>query len=152
MASDPRAAISAAIPHRAPFLFVDRIVARSEGTIVTEFDVRADFDCFRGHYPGDPVLPGVLIAEFAFQSAALLLAEDAPAHAQRSGVPVLTKIEDARFKKIVRPGETLCAEIECVERVGPARYMRAHVTSNGQTVLEIRFTVASVSTAAPEAV
>lgn len=137
-----RRAIEAAIPHRAPFLFVDRVIERTRDTIVAEWDVRADLFAFRGHYPSFPVLPGVLISEFTFQSAAILFSEPGSSHVTSDAVPVLTKIEDARFKKIVRPGETLRAEVETIERIGPARYMKAHVTSNGATVLKLRFTVA----------
>lgn len=140
-AMDQRA-IEAAIPHRAPFLFVDRVIERTHDTIVTEWDIRPDLFAFRGHYPGFPVLPGVLISEFTFQSAAILFSEPGSPAVTSSAVPVLTKIEDARFRKIVRPGETLRAAVETVERIGPARYMKAHVTSGGATVLKLRFTVA----------
>jgi len=143
-----RAAIEAAIPHRAPFLFVDRVLERGDDAIVTEWDVKADLFAFQGHYPGQPVLPGVLISEFTFQSAAILFAAPGSARVESHAVPVLTKIEDARFRKIVRPGETLRAELETVERLGPARFMKATVTSSGATVLKLRFTVALVDPAA----
>lgn len=139
---DPRAEILARIPHRPPFLFVDRIVERAAGRIVTEWHVPADLPAFAGHYPGRPVLPGVLASEFCFQSAALLFAgegEHAPA-----GVPVLTRIEDARFKKLVSPGETLRAELETRETLANVRWLTAHVTSAGATVLRIRFAVALI--------
>ena len=58
------------------------------------------------------------------------------------GVPVLTRIEDARFKKIVRPGETLRAEVRLDERLAQARYLSAKVTSDGQTVVRMRFVLA----------
>ena len=138
--SASRARIEAAIPHRAPFLFVDRIVEHGGGKIVTEWDVRADLPAFAGHYPGHPVLPGVLASEFCFQSAALLFALDASTPS--SGTPVLTRIEDARFKKLVLPGETLRAELETRETLANVRWMSAHVTSAGATVLRIRFAVA----------
>lgn len=152
-----RAEIEAAIPHRAPFLFVDRIVERASGRIVTEWDVRADLPAFAGHYPGRPVLPGVLASEFCFQSAALLFALDAPAPASASGtpvctqIPVLTRIEDARFKKLVGPGETLRAELETTETLANVRWMKAHVTSAGETVLRIRFAVALLAAEPAEA-
>lgn len=142
-----RAAIEALIPHREPFLFVDRVVDRSSERITTEWRVPADFFAFRGHYPDYPVLPGVLIAEFAFQSAACLFASGADPAVRSSAVPVLTKIEDARFRRVVKPGELLRAEVEVVERLGPARYCKAAVTCDGETVVRLRFTVAEAALA-----
>lgn len=140
-----RAAIEAAIPHRDPFLFVDRVFERTQSTITTEWDVRADLPAFRGHYPGQPLLPGVLSSEFAFQSAALFVATSGADAVQKGSLPVLTRIEDARFKRAVFPGDTLRAEVELVERLGPACFMKATVTCGGAVVLRVRFTVALVA-------
>jgi len=142
-----RAEIEALIPHRDPFLFVDRILDRTADRIVTEWDVTPELAAFRGHYPGFPVLPGVLISEFTFQSAACLFASGADPAVRSSAVPVLTKIEDARFRRIVKPGETLRAEVEVTERLGPARYCKAVVTCGGETVVRLRFTVAEATLA-----
>ena len=142
-----RAAIEAAIPHRDPFLFVDRVLDVGDGAITTEWDVAAHLAAFRGHYPGQPILPGVLISELAFQSAAILLATPHAASLAKGVVPVLTRIEDARFKRVVRPGETLRAVVEIVERVGPACYLKARITCDGATVLKVSFTVALVDPA-----
>lgn len=139
-----RAAIEALIPHREPFLFVDRVVDMSADAIATEWDVPADLFAFRGHYPGRPLLPGVLTSEFAFQSAAILLVSSSASPRASGAVPALTKIEDARFKRAVLPGETLCASVEVVERLGPACFMKASITCGGATVLKVRFTVALV--------
>ena len=148
MTSDARAAILAAIPHRPPFLFVDRIVEREPDKIRTEWTVPHDLECFAGHYPGRPILPGVLVCEFAFQSAAILFATEAVQGIGSPGddaLPLLTRIQDARFKSTVAPGETLTAALEVVERVSQARYVRAHVTSRGRTVVRLQFTVAAVA-------
>ena len=142
MASDPSAAVLAALPHRPPFLFVDRIVEHTESSIVTEWDVRADLECFRGHYPERPVLPGVLICEFAFQSAAIFFNDPRAKKAEPGSVPVLARIEEARFKKIVGPGETLRAQVKLEDSLPNVRYLTARVTSADKLVLRSKFTVA----------
>lgn len=157
MASDPatlamdRAAIERAIPHRPPFLFVDRVLAKDAGRIVTEWDVPRDLPALQGHYPGKPVLPGVLASEFCFQSAALLFSEPGAPTPADGAVPVLTRIEDARFRKLVLPGETLRAELATAETLANVRWMTAHVTSGGKSVLRIRFAVALVAPEVPGA-
>ena len=148
MASESRTAIESAIPHRAPFLFVDRVVERGTSgdglpRIVTEWDVPPDGDWFRGHYPGHPVLPGVLISEFTFQSAAILLS--ARSAGQVDAVPMLIGIENARFRRVVQPGETLRAEVSLVEELSAKHYLRALVTTGGKTVLRLRFAIALAS-------
>ena len=68
-----RAEIEAAIPHREPFLFLDRIVERSVEGLVSSWRVPADASWFEGHYPGEPVTPGGIISEHVFQSAAVFV-------------------------------------------------------------------------------
>jgi 3-hydroxyacyl-[acyl-carrier-protein] dehydratase len=143
--------IHAAIPHRDPFLFVDRIVERSEGRLVTEWTVPADADFLRGHYPGRPLVPGVLICESAFQAGAVLCAGDERDATPAGAVPVLTRIADARFKRMVSPGDTLRCEVTLDERVGPARYMTAKLSCGGKGVLRVQFVVAVTAAEAPAA-
>ena len=131
------------IPHREPFLFVSRIADRGEGSIVTEWDADPSADFFRGHYPENPIVPGVLLVECALQAGALLCAsgQDAgPSGAE--GVPVVTRVGDARFKRVVRPGETVRCMATLTDRVGPARYLKAVLTVGGATALRLEFTVA----------
>jgi len=137
-----RAAIEAILPHRDPFLFVERVLAWDASTLTGEWDIPEGLDVFRGHYPGEPVLPGVLITEFALQCGAVLIYHTSQEDREHPGVPVLTRVNDARFKKVVRPGETLRAEVELTERVSTARYCKARVTSDGRLVARLAFTLA----------
>ena len=66
--------ITALIPHRPPFLWIDRIISYEEGTMVTEKTIPEDLDIFKGHYPEHPILPGVILCEALFQTGALLIA------------------------------------------------------------------------------
>ena len=142
-----RAAIEAAIPHRDPFLFVTSVEDSGEDFLTSSWHVPADGAWFRGHYPGEPVLPGVLISEHCFQSAALLISQRLNGFDPADGIPVLTKIEGARFKRIVRPDETLETRIDLRETLGPAYYLSAHVRCAGQTVLRMRFVLTATEAA-----
>jgi 3-hydroxyacyl-[acyl-carrier-protein] dehydratase len=136
--------IRAAIPHREPFLFVDRIAERSGDRIVTEWRADPAAPFFAGHYPGRPLVPGVLLCECALQAGAILCAgEDAP----EGSVPVVAKIAEARFRRMVVPGETVRCEVSLDERVGTARYMTAKLSCGGENVLRLQFVVAIAAAA-----
>src|SRR5688572_5430534 len=134
--------IHSAIPHREPFLFIDRILSRTDKDIHAEWTVRQDAPFFEGHYPAHPIVPGVLLCESVFQAGAILCAHDARDRVPEGSVPVLTKIGDARFKHVVRPGEKLSIHVTLDERVGAARFMTGRVQSAGRTVLRVAFVVA----------
>lgn len=136
------AEIEARIPHRAPFLFVDRVLELTRDGIVSEWDIEAELPFLAGHYPGNPIVPGVLVNEFVFQSAAILMSESAALDGAAGALPILTRVEDARFKRMVRPGEVLRAEVSLTDRLGPACYMKARVTSDGALVARLVFVVA----------
>jgi 3-hydroxyacyl-[acyl-carrier-protein] dehydratase len=136
--------IRAAIPHREPFLFVDEIVAEEPDLLRTRWRVPPEADFLRGHYPGRPLVPGVILCESAFQAGAILCARETEA-AGPDAVPVLTRIGEARFKRMVGPGETVECEVRLEERVGPARYLTARLSIDGQAVLRVEFTVAVTS-------
>ena len=109
------------IPHRPPFLWVDRIVESGDGVIRAEKIIPPDLELFRGHYPGHPVVPGVLLCEAVFQAGALMIANQLAKDGEKiAGLPVLTRITGARFKREVRPGDTIGIEARLREQVGDA--------------------------------
>lgn len=136
-AIDP--AILAAIPHRPPMLLVERIVERSEDRILCEKTFRPDEFFVQGHYPGQPIVPGVILCESAMQTGAVLLSDKADASA---GVPVATRINEVKFKRMVRPGDTIRVEARLTERLADAFFMTAKITVDGQLAARLDFACA----------
>lgn len=134
-----------AIPHRPPFLFIDEVLEETEDTLTAKRYVPETEEFFKGHYPGNPIMPGVLISEAVFQAGAIylsrLLAKDIEADPDL--VPVLTKISDARFKSIVRPGDTLIITVKYKEKMGRFIFMDGSVQNGeGKKVMTVSFSVA----------
>ena len=127
------------IPHRPPFLFVDEVVEIDRERIFAKKQVDPKADFFRGHYPGNPVMPGVLICECCFQAGALLIAHRVGGQDWAEGVPVLTRIKDARFKQIVRPGEILDIEVKLDDELDRAFYMTGRATVGGKLTVRVTF-------------
>jgi 3-hydroxyacyl-[acyl-carrier-protein] dehydratase len=126
-----------AIPHRDPFLFVDEIVEWSETRIRCTKTFTGQEAFFAGHYPGRPLVPGVVLCEAAMQAGAILLSRQM---AEKSGhVPVAARMADVRFKRLVRPGETIVKEVELVERLADAFFLKAKVTVEKQVAVRFEF-------------
>jgi 3-hydroxyacyl-[acyl-carrier-protein] dehydratase len=104
-------AIQALIPHRPPFLLVDRILEIEPGKrIVGLKEVSLERDSFlRGHFPDYPVMPGVLIVEALAQTGAVLVMRD---QANSEKLPFFARIDNCRFRQQVRPGDALRLEVE----------------------------------------
>ncbi len=126
-----------AIPHREPFLWVDEIVEWTDSRIECTKRFTGEEDFFAGHYPDYPLVPGVLLCEAAMQSGAILLSRHLDGMEGR--VPVATRMGDVRFKRIVRPGETIRIEVELTERLANAFFLKAKVTVEGKVAVRFEF-------------
>ena len=105
--------ISAMLPHRYPFLLLDRVIAFERGKRVTAIkNVTSNEPFFQGHFPGHPVMPGVLIIESMAQAAGVLIKMSVPHDPAQEMVFYLVKVDNARFNRIVVPGDQLRLEIE----------------------------------------
>jgi 3-hydroxyacyl-[acyl-carrier-protein] dehydratase len=129
--------IHAAIPHRPPFLLVDEIVERSEDRIVCRKTFREDEWFFAGHYPTFPIAPGVLLCEAAMQAGAILLAgrETPP----EGGIPVAAGLNNVRFRRMVKPGDTIEMEVKLTNRISKAWFLSARVHCEGQLAVRLEF-------------
>ena len=133
-----RAEIEAILPHRDPFLLVDEVVELEPGARVVARKRVTDDDC-AGHFPGNPIMPGVKMVEALAQAGAVaVLAEEQ----NRGKLALFAGIDDVRFKRIVRPGEELT--LECVlETVrGPIGRGKAKATVDGQLAVRGTLTFA----------
>jgi 3-hydroxyacyl-[acyl-carrier-protein] dehydratase len=140
---DSNEEIYGAIPHRPPFLWVDSIVSFDARTIVTEKFIAPDLDLFRGHYPGYPLMPGVLLCEAVFQTGALFMAKILQESGQslESGerTPVLTRIKEAKFKREVKPGDTIRMHVTLDENIGTAWFFKGKVLVDNRTAVKVNF-------------
>ena len=135
-----RAAIEAIIPHRDPFLLLDEVTELVPGErVVARKTVRADEWYLQGHFPGRPIMPGVLIVEALAQCGAVAVLSE---EENRGKLALFAGIDDCRFKRIVEPGDTL--ELVCeVEKVrGPIGRGKATARVGGQLAVRASLTFA----------
>lgn len=140
------------IPHRPPFLFIDGVVEASADKLVATRTVRADEPHFAGHYPGRPIMPGVLLCEAVLQAGCALMVLSAEAEASgaaaRSGDPVVTRMNEVRFKRMVKPGDVLEITAEKVETKMGVHFMRGTVRVEGKVAATLEFAVTLAGTKA----
>jgi beta-hydroxyacyl-ACP dehydratase FabZ len=122
------------LPHRYPFLLVDRIVELEAERIVGIKNVTFNEPFFQGHFPDFPVMPGVLIVEAMAQAAGVLVLRSMPD--RDSKLVLLVAIENARFRKPVSPGDTLRLEMTVVKRRSNVAKMAGRATVDGVLVAE----------------
>jgi len=121
------------LPHRPPFLFLRRLTAWTPGTsAVGEARFDADEFFFRGHFPGNPIVPGVILTEVAAQTGGFALTLQDRTDVQ--AVAWLAKIRHMRFRAVVRPDETLTIRAEVESRLGPGGTVAVSI-SRGETAV-----------------
>jgi len=135
-------AILERLPHRYPFLMVDRVLDVVPGkSIVAVKNVSANEAYFQGHFPGFPVMPGVLIIEALAQAGGLLAYETATAE-ERIWLLYLVGIEETRFKQMVRPGDQLVLRAELLKRRRNLWRFAATAEVDGKLVAEAQILMA----------
>ena len=132
------------LPHRYPFLLVDKILEQEENKIVGVKNVTINEPFFQGHFPGHPVMPGVLIIEAMAQvGGVLMFSKDE----NKGKIPLFAGIDKARFKKPVRPGDQLIIKVEIMKMkrgIGKAK-AEAYVDDNLVASAGLMFTAVNIS-------
>ena len=150
------------LPHRPPFLLVDEVVDGEPGArCVATRTLRDDDWWFAGHFPGNPVMPGVLIVEALAQTATIAAATAAPGAAAAGDVPpsaeagpggdkvgLFAGIDKVRFKRVCRPGDTITLEAEIIAVHGPVGKAKVKATVDGQLACRGELMFAIVDAAA----
>jgi 3-hydroxyacyl-[acyl-carrier-protein] dehydratase len=126
------------IPQRDPFLFIEKIVDRTENNITTSKYLSGNEDFFRGHFPGKPVMPGVLMCEAVFQTGALLMSLKGQSAGQ-SKTALVTRIQGTKFKNMAKPGDLLNITVDFVEMLANAAFMKGKITCDKKTIMTIEF-------------
>jgi 3-hydroxyacyl-[acyl-carrier-protein] dehydratase len=130
------------IPHRPPFLFVDEILSETPEGLVAGKTWRADEDFYRGHYPGAPITPGVLLCEAVFQAGALYLSRSLAQEGVPAGMPLLVKISDVRFRNPVFPGDKVTIEVKKKDLMAGFYTMSGAMKRGDARILSVEFSVA----------
>jgi 3-hydroxyacyl-[acyl-carrier-protein] dehydratase len=132
------------LPHRYPFLLVDRVIALADGErLVAIKNVTANEPFFSGHFPGRPIMPGVLICEALVQAGGLL------ASCSHDGLPagkgvLLAGLEHVRFRRRVIPGDQLRLEVELVHQRRPLWKMKGQALVEGNVAAQAEFLIMEV--------
>jgi 3-hydroxyacyl-[acyl-carrier-protein] dehydratase len=136
-------AIEAIIPHRDPFMLIDEITQLDPGKhVVALKHLKEDEYWFKGHFPGHPVQPGVLMIEMLAQAGAVCVLSMPE---NKGKIAFFAGIEKARFRRMVYPGETLTLEVTLTKFRGPVGFGTAVATVDGQKAVtaEISFAISA---------
>jgi 3-hydroxyacyl-[acyl-carrier-protein] dehydratase len=130
------------LPHRAPMLFVDRVIELGDDSIVIESDISAEADFFKGHFPNMPIMPGVVIVETVAQAGALLVSLTRGLDDEK--FIAFSGVEAAKFKRPVYPNETLRVEVSIEKVRGPFYKFAGKALVEDKVAATLTFTAAQM--------
>jgi 3-hydroxyacyl-[acyl-carrier-protein] dehydratase len=130
------------LPHRYPFLLVDRILELEKGRVLTLKNVTFNEPYFNGHFPGNPVMPGVLIVEALAQSGALLALNEVSVDSRNFFM--LTGLDNVRFRRRVIPGDQLRMEVKITKYRRPLWRMHAEAHVGDELAAEVELSAMEV--------
>jgi 3-hydroxyacyl-[acyl-carrier-protein] dehydratase len=133
-----REEIESILPHRDPFLLIDEVVELEEGKRVVARKTVTEADC-AGHFPGNPIMPGVKMVEALAQTGAVAVLSE---EENRGRIALFAGIDDVRFKRIVRPGEVLTLECDLETVRGPVGKGKVRATVDGKLAVRGTLTFA----------
>ena len=131
------------LPHRDPMLFVNRVTALEENAITIESDIDPEAEYFKGHFPGMPIMPGVLIVETVAQAGALLVS--LTRGLSNDKFIAFSNVDAVKFRRPVEPGEMLTINVE-IEKIRLPFYKFAGTAKvDGKVAATLKFAAAEMS-------
>jgi 3-hydroxyacyl-[acyl-carrier-protein] dehydratase len=125
------------LPHRKPMLLVDKVIEIGVDSIECSKLFSEDEFFLKGHYPGSPIVPGVILVEAAVQAGAILISHGMAGKV--GGVPVLTRLNEVRFKQMVKPGDEVELHARLDEEISGAYFMSAKVVVDKKVAARFSF-------------
>lgn len=129
------------IPHRFPFLLVDRVLSIGENEIIALKNVTINENFFQGHFPSSPVMPGVLIVEALAQAAGVYMGYQLEQKGQsmKDKLMFFMSIDQVKFRQVVAPGDQLVLNVVLVQQRGAIAKFEAKASVNGKVTTEAHF-------------
>lgn len=133
-----REEIKQILPHREPMLLVDEAVLNEDGSATGYYRVRGDEYFLRGHFPGNPIVPGVIQCEMMAQSACVLFSDR-----MNAGVtPVYTGLDKVRFRNMIKPGDLIRIDTKIIKGCHPLYQLHGEVSVDGKKCMSGDFSFA----------
>ncbi|SCY07151.1 3-hydroxyacyl-[acyl-carrier-protein] dehydratase [Butyrivibrio hungatei] len=127
------------LPHREPMLLVDEAYLNEDGTATGYYNVRGDEYFLQGHFPGNPIVPGVIQCEIMAQSACVLFADKM---ANGRVIPVYTGLDKVRFRNMVKPGDRIRVDTKVIRSFHPMYVLHGELTVDGKKCMSGDFSFA----------
>ena len=130
------------LPHREPMLLVDEVVLNEDGTATGYYKVQGDEYFLQGHFPGNPIVPGVIQCEMMAQSACILFADKMK---ESGALPVYTGLDKVRFRGMIKPGDLIKIDVKLVKASHPLYALHGQITVDGKKCMSGDFSFAILS-------
>ncbi|MCL2046836.1 MAG: beta-hydroxyacyl-ACP dehydratase [Oscillospiraceae bacterium] len=137
--------LMAILPHRGAMLLIDEGIVDDGGIAHGKYTVRGDEWFLDGHFPGNPVVPGVILCEILAQSACVLLDGKIP----QGATPYFTGLSSVRFKNPVKPGDTIDTKCSIIKSKAPFFFAEGEGSVNGKQCIKAEFSFAVISDSTP---
>ena len=134
-----REEIKEILPHREPMLLVDEAYLNEDGSATGYYHVRGDEFFLQGHFPGNPIVPGVIQCEMMAQSACIMFADRMT---KKGTTPVYTGLDKVRFRGMIKPGDTIKIDTKVLKQSHPMYMLHGELSVDGKRCMSGDFSFA----------